>query len=94
MEISRETFAAVVRAASSDIDWKEFAIRIAEEYPEQFIQTAEDVMTDSWKPQAREMASESNKVQTIKFIREQTGMGLLEAKGLTEQFIEEKNEDL
>lgn len=67
-----------------ELEWKKICINLAKEYPDIFLQCAENTkqIVKTWQEQTIEYAKQypNNKIQCIKFCREHSGLGLAEAK--------------
>jgi ribosomal protein L7/L12 len=89
MEISKETFTQVIRAASNNVDWYEFGITIAISNPGLFVQTIEDLTNVGWIAEAKLKASEGeSRVDVTKFVMGNRSRGLKDAKDWVEENIE------
>lgn len=67
-----------------DIDWKKLCVEVAKENPEVLVKSSHNII-DIWKKEAyRLYVKEGQKIQAIKYCREQTGMSLKDAKEAVE----------
>lgn len=88
MEISKEDFARVLRAATLDIDWKEFGITLAGINPTIFMEVANIVTGKNWQLDAQLRTDEgSSRSEVIRFVKDASGMSLLESKHWVEANI-------
>jgi len=81
MEINRETYLETLRIASLNLDWKMFGLTVASINPELFVEVANTMEGNDWKKLADENVRNGfSKVDSIKFVKEKSGMSLLESK--------------
>ena len=77
---------AIKRIASDDLDYKAIAIAFAIKHPKDFVYAANisNPKKAGWKDQCKTMVDGGRKIEAIKLCREETGMGLMEAKDFVE----------
>ena len=78
-----------INALFEEHDWKAICISIAKRHPKIFIEALDEI---PWKVEAKRIGQQQGKIHAIKFIREQTGLGLNEAKEEIERLTEEDRE--
>jgi len=66
-----------------EVQLRAIVVEFAKKHPKAFIDAAKSVTTD-WKVEARRLYESGQIVQSIKYCRELTGMGLMEAKDAVE----------
>jgi ribosomal protein L7/L12 len=77
-------YAEVIELCSKEQDWKDIVIKIAKHHPGVVFKAITGV-NDDWKKKARTLyLTEGKKVEAIKYCRNETGMGLKEAKEAVE----------
>jgi hypothetical protein len=79
MELSKETFSRIIKATAGGVDWEQFGIEVASLNPDLFIKIL-DGMEQGWKVEANNMhQSGIDRVDIIKYVRNESGMKLKEA---------------
>lgn len=69
---------------NENMDYRELVYKFASEYPNQFV----ELFVSKWEEEAKKMYNPNTKIQTIKFVRESSGMGLKEAKEWVEVYCQ------
>ena len=85
MEISEKIFMQLIVAATRNLDWQRFGQTLATTNPEVFVATLAEMdgieNDDPWKNEVRDMVEvKSPRLDIIKYIRDNSGMGLAESR--------------
>lgn len=93
MDISKETFARIIQATASGVNWERFGVAVAIADPDLFVRVIEET-ADGWKAEAKIMkATGATKVEVTKYIRNETKMGLKEAIDWVSNNMDYESED-
>ncbi len=76
-----KNYIKVIGIMSEEQDWKSIVLHIAQRRPSLVINAVEN---HSWQAGARELMAEGKKIEAIKYCRNLSAMGLVEAKEAVE----------
>jgi hypothetical protein len=79
MELSKDTFAQIIKATASGVDWEQFGVEVATRRPDLFVEILSGLESE-WKSEAQNMRDNGlDRVDIIKYVRNESRMTMKEA---------------